>query len=66
MVNQITLKSFNYASHLVILVHLMLGLFGLVLELSSQTSILNYCQFGGAHQLIFIHIKHFHFNSSYL
>lgn len=47
-----------------ILVHLVLGLFALVLEFTCETSILDDSKFGSAYKLIFIHVEHFNFYSS--
>lgn len=50
--------------HLVILVHLVFGLFALILEFTCETSILDNSKFGSAYKLIFIHVEHFDFYSS--
>lgn len=64
MVNQILRQLLYYLVHLVVLVHLVLSLFGLVLEFTGQRCILDHCQLRGAHQLIFIHIQHFYLDGS--
>lgn len=64
MIYQISFQSFYYAPHLVAFVHLVFRLLGLILEFTRQTCILDDCKFSGAYQLVFVHVKHFDFNSS--
>ena len=47
-----------------VFVHLVLRLLWLVFQLTRKTCILNHCQLGRAHELVFIHIKHFDLNGS--
>ena len=66
VVSQILRQSFDYGVHLVILVHLVLGLLRLVLQFSSERGVLNNSELGCAHQLVFVHVEHFDFDCPYL
>lgn len=47
-----------------VFIHLVLGLFRLVLKLTGQGCVLDHCKLSGPDQLVFVHVQHFDLNSS--